>query len=65
MVLAGCDKKINNSIVASLVAGRVEGDNLGEEGLDGGRAAEGGQISLELLGKRGVVFEVETGREVR
>ena len=60
-VLAGGGEKIDYCLVASLVAGGEEGDDVGEEGLGGGMIAE--RVSLELLGERVVGGEVETGRE--
>ena len=62
-VLAGGNEKVYDGGVASLVAGGVERDDVGKEGLGGGVVVE--HVSLELMWKRGVVFEVDTGREVR
>ena len=62
-VLAGGNEEVDDGGVASLVAGGVEGDNVGKEGLGGGVVVP--HISLEVMWKRGVVFEPEAGREVR
>ena len=35
-VLAGGDEKVDDGVVASLVTGGVEGDNVGKEGLGSG-----------------------------
>ena len=49
--------------MASLVAGGVDGDDVGKEGLGGCVVPAHG--SLEVMWKRGVVLKGETGREVR